>query len=98
MNLRIRLRPEAESDLLEAYQWYERQRAGLGDRFLEAVEEIFVRIQADPEFYVAAVRNVRRGKVRTFPYVVYYRALADWVEVIAVLHGSRDPRIWQSRS
>jgi plasmid stabilization system protein ParE len=40
---------------------------------------------------------VRRGKVRRFPYVVYYRVLADRIEVIAVLHAARNPQTWQDR-
>ena len=38
------------------------------------------------------LRDVRRGKLRRFPYVVYYRVLTDRIEVIGILHGSRDPR------
>jgi plasmid stabilization system protein ParE len=28
---------------------------------------------------------------------VYYRVFTDRVEVIAVLHGSRHPQVWQDR-
>ena len=48
--------------------------------------------------YAATFRGVRPAKLRRFPYVVYYRVLADRIEVLAVLHGSRDPRIWQGRA
>jgi plasmid stabilization system protein ParE len=41
--------------------------------------------------------DVRRGKLRTFPYLIYYRVLSDRSEVIAVLHASRDPKGWQER-
>jgi plasmid stabilization system protein ParE len=41
---------------------------------------------------------MRRTKLHRFPYVVYYRTLADLIEVIGVLHGSRDPQIWQDRA
>ena len=39
------LQSEAEADLAEAYQWYERQRVGLGREFIESVETVFARIQ-----------------------------------------------------
>jgi plasmid stabilization system protein ParE len=35
--------------------------------------------------------------VKQFRYVVYYVVFGDRVEVIAVLHGARDPSVWQSR-
>ena len=80
------IRPEAQADLLDAREWYNRQRAGLGNQFVGAVEE-----------YACTMKSVRRGKIRRFPYVVYYRVLDDRTEVLAVLHGSRDPRVWQRR-
>lgn len=32
------LSDEAEDDMFEAYCWYEKQRVGLGEEFLEALE------------------------------------------------------------
>ena len=98
MSLSIVLRPEAQTDLLEARDWYEQQRPGLGEAFLERVDQMFSRIREMPELYAVVLRDVRRGKLRNFPYVVYYRVLADRIEVIALLHGSRDPKVWQDRA
>lgn len=98
MSLPIVLRPEAQDDLLEARDWYDQQRAGLGNAFAAAVEQTLARIESMPELYGVALKDVRRGPLRRFPYVVYYRVLADRIEVIAVLHGSRNPRIWQNRA
>ncbi len=98
MSLPIVLRPEAQTDLLEARDWYEQQRPGLGEAFLERVDQMFSRIRDMPELYAGVLRDVRRGKLRKFPYVVYYRVLADRIEVIGLLHGSRDPKVWQDRA
>ena len=98
MSLPIVLRAEAQTDLLEARGWYEQQRPGLGDAFVEAVDQILTRIQEMPELHAVVLRDVRRGKLRRFPYVAYYRVLADRIEVLAVLHGSRDPQVWEERT
>ena len=37
MNFPVRLREEAELDLAEAATWYESQRSGLGNEFLDSV-------------------------------------------------------------
>jgi len=92
------VRPEAQADLLEARDWYGRQRTGLGQEFVDAVDELFDRIRADSKFYAETIQKIRRGKLRRFPYVVYYRSLDDRTEILAVLHGSRDPRVWQRRA
>jgi toxin ParE1/3/4 len=98
MSARIVLRPEAEADLLAALDWYEQQRAGLGEEFAKAVDQIFARIEAMPELYGVVRRNVRRRKLRRFPYLLYYRVLSNRIEVIAILHARRDEGVWQERA
>lgn len=97
MSLRVEFRPEAEADLLNARDWYEEQQRRLGTIFSTAVESAVTRITAMPEMYVKALRDVRRAKVRKFPYLLYYRVLSDRIEMIAILHASRDPHLWQER-
>jgi plasmid stabilization system protein ParE len=98
MTLAAVFRPEAQTDLLQTRDWYEAQELGLGQAFSVAVDEAVIRIEGMPQMYALVFREVRRGKLRTFPYLIYYRVLSDRIEVIAVLHGSRDPRLWQERA
>jgi toxin ParE1/3/4 len=58
---------------------------------------LLIRIAAMPQIYEVAFRDVRRGRLRRFPYVIYYRVLSDKIEVIAILHARRDPTLWQDR-
>jgi plasmid stabilization system protein ParE len=97
MTLAADFRPEAATDVLEARRWHEQRQSGLGDAFSDSLDEIVGRIESMPRMYPVAHRDVRRGKLRTFPYLIYYRVLPERIEVIAVLHGSRDPRIWRER-
>jgi toxin ParE1/3/4 len=97
MSLPVVLRPEAEQDLLTAHKWYEGQRVGLGDEFTEQVTAVLERVAEMPEMFAIFWEDVRTCRSRRFPYVIYYRVLADRVEVLAVLHGSRDPSFWKSR-
>lgn len=98
MGLRVVLRPETEADLLEARDWYEQDGAELAAAFVDSFEATIARIEAMPELYAVALKNIRRGKLRRFPYLIYYRVLSDRIEVIGVLHGSRDPSAWQQRA
>jgi plasmid stabilization system protein ParE len=97
MTLPVVFRPEAQTDLLQTRDWYEEQQPGLGQAFAVAVDEAVIRVEAMPKMYAMVFHDVRRGKLRTYPYLIYYRVLSDRIEVIAVLHGSRDPRLWQDR-
>ena len=98
MSLPVIIRPDAQVDLLNARDWYDRQRPGLGDVFEEAVEAFLDLIKVLPQLYAVTLRDVRQGKVKKFPYVVYYRVFANHIEVIAMLHGGRNPQTWQARS
>ena len=98
VKLPVILRPEAERDLLAARDWYDQQRAGLGDEFAAEVSVVSDRLAATPKLFGVIWEDVRACRVGRFPYVVYYRALAHCVEVLAVLHGSPDPSAWQSRA
>lgn len=98
MSRRLVVRPDAESDLLQALNWYDNQRTGLGDEFLSAVDVRFDEIVESPESFAIEYRGVRLAGLRRFPYVVYFRTLGEAVEVLAILHASRDPRTWRLRS
>ncbi|PYS24013.1 MAG: recombinase [Acidobacteria bacterium] len=97
MSLAIAFRPEAEPDVLAAHDWYEQQQSRLGSQFVDALSILLDRIKTMAGMYVLVFRDARRAKLRTFPYLIYYRVLTDRIEVLAVLHGSRDPRLWQER-
>lgn len=95
MSLRVRLRREAECDVEEAAQWYERQREGLGQLFLDEVLRTLQGISEQPEFYPLVHRSTRRALIHKFPFGIYYRVHQEVVVVVAVMHGSRHPRRWQ---
>jgi plasmid stabilization system protein ParE len=94
----VYVRPEARDDIEQASTWYERQRPGLGDNFLEQVLDALDRIAENPETYPVVHRQTRRAVLRRFPFGVFYRVEVDAIVVIAIMHGSRDPRAWQRRS
>lgn len=98
MNYVLVFRPEVREELDEAYSWYESQKLGLGDEFLDCVDETVNRISQMPESYVIVYGDIRRAVVRRFPYAVYYRIVSSRVIVTAIFHGRRDPKSWQMRT
>jgi plasmid stabilization system protein ParE len=89
--------PEARTEFDEAYDWYEGQAAGRGDRFAEAIREVIERIGTMPRIHATVRGDTRRAVVRGFPDCVFYREETDQVRVQAVFHTSRDPADWQRR-
>jgi len=41
MSWQVVVRPDAGNDIVEAAQWYDTQRAGLGDEFVEEILKVF---------------------------------------------------------
>lgn len=91
------LRHEAEVDVQEARDQLEAVRVGLGNQVLARVREVLARIEKMPELHGKVWQDVRAARLKQFRYIVYFIVLADRVEVLAVLHGARDPSSWKSR-
>jgi plasmid stabilization system protein ParE len=97
MTYRLIIRPEAEAELAEAFDWYERHVPGLGADLLAAVDTAVDSILSNLLQHPVVYRNARRALTRRFPYQVLFLVEADVVVVIAVFHGARDPKHWQDR-
>lgn len=89
--------PEVETDIAEAYAWYEARRAGLGEEFLGCVEACIESIRRTPHLHASVHEGCRRALVRRFPYAVFYEHSEATTTVYAVFHISRDPDKWRSR-
>lgn len=97
MNRTIRLREEADLDMTAAASWYEQQRTGLGHEFLNEALSAFQLVAKQPLSYPVVHRDTRRALMTRFPFGIYFRVEQSQIIVVAVLHGSRHPRRWQSR-
>ena len=87
MRMPISTRRVAQVELKAAARYYEKQKAGLGDQ----------RISAVPKLHQIIYQDIRRAPVEGYPYGVYYRVLPRRIVVIAIVHSSRDPSVWQGR-
>jgi len=97
VNRRVVFRPQAEVEALEARDWYERCRRGLGTEFGAEMERVVRAITAEPASFARVHRDMRRAILRRFPYAVYFRVIRDEIVVLAVMHGRRHPRLWKRR-
>jgi len=84
--------PEALADIQSAYQWYEDQEAGLGQRFLKHLDSTFELIAAFPWNYPLRTKAYRRGFVDKFPYAVYFKLHEEKIVVGYIFHTSRNPK------
>lgn len=86
--------PEARSDADQAAAHYEKREEGLGLEFLMELDRTIRRIQFDPESWHLIALNVRRARLRRFPYDVCFRVYSNSFLIIAVAHHHQRPRRW----
>jgi plasmid stabilization system protein ParE len=89
--------PAARLEFIEAIDWYEARAAGLGAAFEAETEHQIARIQAKPMQFPIMLEDVRRARLRRFPYGLFFRIVDNEAFVIACFHASRDPKVWQNR-
>lgn len=98
MASRLILQPQSELDIQAAAVWYEDQRPGLGEKFLNELDHVFHRIVENPLQFPRLEAAVHRALLRHFPYGVYFVIGDERVDVLAVLHLQRHPEMWKSRN
>jgi toxin ParE1/3/4 len=91
--MNVVFRPEAERDLIEARNWYDNERNGLGSEFLVEAARTIEKVGESPGWYEIRWRNVRSCQLNRFPYLVFFRVLDVRIEIVGVLHGRRDDSV-----
>jgi plasmid stabilization system protein ParE len=94
---RVDIQPQARADAEEAAVWYEAQRPGLGIEFILELDAAIERAAESPAVYARQHAEVRRVLLRRFPYAVYFVYQGQVLEILAVLHQHRSPRLWRTR-
>jgi toxin ParE1/3/4 len=68
----LAISPLATDEIIEAFDWYESIRKGLGDQFLSELETVFNSLLQNPKTYSWYQKPVRSVMVKRFPYSVTY--------------------------
>jgi hypothetical protein len=97
MKLPVVTRPRAAAEIQAGYQWYEKEREGLGEEFLMTVDQMVGTVAEYPEGFPIIHRDIHRAVLKRFPYSVLYRVKNGHVVIVGCFHSKRDPKSWQTR-
>ncbi len=93
----IRLRPEAELEIEQAFEYYRLESPRIADRFLDDIATSLDKIQNDPQLYPAYTKNTRRRVLGSFPFSVIYQDKAEVILIVAIAHAKRREGYWSKR-
>jgi toxin ParE1/3/4 len=89
--------PEAADEFAEAVRFYKMRGPNLGRRFSRELRTTIKKIVETPERSRVFDEDVRRSLLRVFPYLVLYTIEAEFILIIAIMHGKREPGYWKHR-
>jgi len=96
--MRLEYHPAVANELEKIRDYYEQKSNGLGDRFVDELEQQIFLIAAMPSRWQIVRGDVRRALMRRFPYVIYFRNLeVGTIRVTVVKHMKRHPAFGVSR-
>jgi plasmid stabilization system protein ParE len=91
------VKPFAEEDASKAAIWYNNKSEGLGNEFLLVLDAKINEIQRNPNHFQGIYKNIRRALTSRFPYGIFFIVESDIIYILAILHTSRNPKIWKDR-
>jgi len=87
------LLPKGYQELIDAWEWYEKIKEGLGDRFREEIDVSLQYILQNPFYFEIKSREFREATTKIFPYLIVYKVVEEskLVPVVSIFHSSRNP-------
>ena len=93
-----RRHPLAKADIEREARWYDQQKSGLGEEFVNELDRVIGTIAEQPLRYSIRFGQWRRANLRRFPQAVFYQVFDDQPVIFAVLHAKRDhPTVLEGR-
>ena len=93
---KIKVFPEALTDIQNATDWYNEQSYGLGTRFQKQVIKQINKLNDTANIYTIRYNDARCMVIKKFPFLVHFLIENETVVIFAILHTSRNPKIWDT--
>lgn len=91
MRPKLFITDEAEREIQDAYDWYEEQASGLGERLLYVIDDTLDLIIDFPDIAPVRRKDYHEQLLSGFPYMIIYRFTEDQIIVHQLFHIKRRP-------
>ena len=93
MKYQLFFREEVKEEIASAYKWYEIQKPGLGDEFLDELEKSFNLLKSKPKYFGFINQFQRRLVLEKFPYKIIYEIFDNKIVIFTVRHSKQKDKI-----
>lgn len=89
----LKFTPESMQDIVEAFDYYESKKNGLGKRFKAEIKLKLSLIKKSPLTYAMRYNLVRIALTDIFPYSIHFKVDESLkiVNILSILNQSRNP-------
>src|SRR5690349_18542392 len=94
---RVRMLRVAREELASAMEYYDGEREGWGDKFLQEFVHAVGRVRAWPNAWPKMSKRSRRCRFNRFQYGVVYQVRDHEILILAVMYLARKPGYWRNR-
>ena len=93
MQFELFITPVALTESMDAFDFYEANSAGLGERFLSSLESTYQKIVHLPKSYgfISEAKDIRDVKIKDFPFVVIFQIFDAKIIILRVFNTKRKP-------
>ncbi len=98
---RVLRRRQAQQDVEQAVAWYlEQQSVSVASGFVDSLEQAIAHISRHPaagsqrHAIELNLPELRAWPLKTYPYLIFYTATDDSIDIWRVLHSHRDIPAW----
>ena len=95
--VRLSVHEDADCELEDAADYYDRESPGLGSAFIDEVERGYGRIRSTPFAAEEVDPGIRRLVLARFPYNLFYEVYEENALILAIAHQRKRPYYWRGR-
>ncbi|MEI8134964.1 MAG: type II toxin-antitoxin system RelE/ParE family toxin [bacterium] len=95
--MKLRYNQISFEEYTEAVEYYLTNSSKAAREFIDEVERVEEILQQFPHIGYEEFPELRKFPLQGFPYTFIYSPQEEFIEVIAVMHQSREPNYWIDR-
>jgi hypothetical protein len=93
----IEVTEDAYEDAILIFDWYDKQQAGTGEKFLSALESTKSKLISNPFSFGIWKKDIRRIVLNPFSYKLYNKIYGERVVVFLIAHERRSNQFLKRR-